>query len=81
MLLPILHESGNLGTILAGMCWASGGGRAWTSCARAIVLALINTTFHETILTVVFFAIAIAAILAAHACARALWPGSSRVDA
>jgi Kef-type K+ transport system membrane component KefB len=66
MLLPILHESGNLGTnfgrYVLGLAVA---GELGPLVLAAIVLAHQHHHLHETILTVVFFAIAIGAILAA----------------
>jgi Kef-type K+ transport system membrane component KefB len=66
MLLPILHESGNLGTnfgrYVLGLAVA---GELGPLVLAAIVLAHQHHHLHETILTVVFFAVAIGAILAA----------------
>ena len=66
MLLPILHESGNLGTNFGrhvlGLAVA---GELGPLVLAAIVLAHQHHHLHETILTVVFFAVAISAILVA----------------
>jgi Kef-type K+ transport system membrane component KefB len=66
MLLPILHESGeletNFGRYVLGLAVA---GELGPLVLAAIVLAHQHHHLHETILTVVFFAVAISAILAA----------------
>jgi Kef-type K+ transport system membrane component KefB len=66
MLLPILRESGDLGTLFGrhvlGLAVA---GELGPLVLASIVLAHQHHHLHETILTVVFFAVAIGAIIAA----------------
>jgi Kef-type K+ transport system membrane component KefB len=66
MLLPILHESGNLGTNFGrhvlGLAVA---GELGPLVLASIVLAHQHHHLHETILTLVFFAVAIGSILMA----------------
>jgi Kef-type K+ transport system membrane component KefB len=66
MLLPILRESGDLGTLFGrhvlGLAVA---GELGPLVLASIVLAHQHHHLHETILTIVFFAVAIGAIIAA----------------
>jgi Kef-type K+ transport system membrane component KefB len=66
MLLPILHESGELDTNFGRhVLGAAVAGELGPLVLASIVLAHQHHHLHETILTIVFFAVAIGAILAA----------------